>query len=180
MIERFRRYWRTYKLKVLGASIEDTIQSKSSFFEGIPKGLSCKRSIFLEYGATLKISGPNVQKGQLSIGSHFYLNNHSIIDCHYQIKIGERVSIGPLCFIADFDHDTDLHIQGTHNRPINKFGRIKIGDDVWIGAQSVILKGVSIGHGAVIAAGSIVTKDVDPFSLVAGNPAKFIKHLKSI
>jgi maltose O-acetyltransferase len=54
---------------------------------------------------------------------------------------------------------------------------ITIGNDVWIGGHSTILPGVTIGDGAVIAAGSVVTKDVSPRSLVAGNPAKVMKHI---
>jgi acetyltransferase-like isoleucine patch superfamily enzyme len=55
---------------------------------------------------------------------------------------------------------------------------IIIEDHVWISFNSIILKGVTIGKGAIIAAGSVVTKDVAPFTLVAGNPAKLIKHLQ--
>ncbi|TJX23643.1 MAG: CatB-related O-acetyltransferase [Mesorhizobium sp.] len=51
-----------------------------------------------------------------------------------------------------------------------------VGNDVWIGSRAIILSGVKIGHGAVIAAGSIVTKDVEPYALVGGNPAKLIKR----
>ena len=54
---------------------------------------------------------------------------------------------------------------------------ITIGDDVWIGCNSIILKGVKIGNGSIVAAGSVVTKSVPPFSLVAGNPAKIVKEL---
>jgi maltose O-acetyltransferase len=54
---------------------------------------------------------------------------------------------------------------------------ITIGDDVWIGGHSTVLPGVKIGDGAVIAAGSVVTKDVEPCALVAGNPAKVKKHI---
>ena len=53
---------------------------------------------------------------------------------------------------------------------------INIGSDVWIGSNSVILKGVSIGEGAIIAAGAVVTKDVQPYTIVGGCPAKFIKN----
>ena len=53
--------------------------------------------------------------------------------------------------------------------------KVVIGDDVWIGANAVILPGVTIGEGSVIAAGSIVNKDVEPFSIVGGVPAKVIK-----
>ncbi|MNW06569.1 putative acetyltransferase [compost metagenome] len=68
--------------------------------------------------------------------------------------------------------DTDYHqIEGTvSTKPI------VIGDEVWIGCKSIILKGVTIGNGAVVAAGSVVTKDVEPYTLVAGIPAKVIKR----
>jgi hypothetical protein len=54
-------------------------------------------------------------------------------------------------------------------------GDIIIGNDVWIGAKSTIMSGVKIGHGAIVAAGAVVTKDVQPYSVVGGNPAKHIK-----
>ncbi|PTD94248.1 hypothetical protein C9439_03990 [archaeon SCG-AAA382B04] len=55
-------------------------------------------------------------------------------------------------------------------------GKIDIGCDVWVGADSTILGGVNVGHGAIIGADSVVTKDVEPYSIVAGNPAKHIKY----
>ena len=55
-------------------------------------------------------------------------------------------------------------------------GKIKIEDEVWIGANVTILSGVTIGKGAIIAAGSVVTKDVPPYSIVGGNPAKIIRY----
>jgi maltose O-acetyltransferase len=56
---------------------------------------------------------------------------------------------------------------------------IKIGNNVWINFNSIILKGVTIGDGSIIAAGAVVTKDIPPFVMVAGNPARIIKHLDS-
>ena len=55
-------------------------------------------------------------------------------------------------------------------------GDITIGSDVWIGAKSTIMSGVRIGHGSIVAAGSLVTKDVEPYSVVGGNPAKHLKY----
>jgi acetyltransferase-like isoleucine patch superfamily enzyme len=54
---------------------------------------------------------------------------------------------------------------------------VYIDDDVWIGAMSIILKGVTIGEGAIVGAGSVVTKDVPPWAIVAGNPAKIIREI---
>ena len=58
------------------------------------------------------------------------------------------------------------------------YGKTIIEDDVWIGARSIILPGRKIGEGSIVAAGSVVTKDVEPFSIVGGNPAKLIKFRK--
>jgi acetyltransferase-like isoleucine patch superfamily enzyme len=55
-------------------------------------------------------------------------------------------------------------------------GDIRIGNDVWIGAKATIMSGVNIGHGSIVAAGSLVTKDVEPYSIVGGNPAKHLKY----
>lgn len=101
---------------------------------------------------------------------------------------GSRVSVGA------FSHPTDLltvHEVGYRNTAqlygdtvltsdsesymLAQSGSTRIGNDVWIGDNSVIIKGVEIGNGAIIAAGSIVTKNVAPFSIVAGNPARYIR-----
>lgn len=91
------------------------------------------------------------------------------------ITIGNRVLLGFGCKL----------ISGNHVIPPDKghiFGAgydrkpISIGDDVWIGANCVVVAGVSVGEGAVLAAGSIVTKDVEPFSIVGGVPAKVIRY----
>ena len=55
---------------------------------------------------------------------------------------------------------------------------IRIGDDVWIGAGAIILPGVTIGEGAVVGAGAVVTKDIPPFAIVVGNPAKIIRYIE--
>ncbi len=77
--------------------------------------------------------------------------------------------------LAGGNHGTAISDVPMYYQPYTSKG-ISIGDDVWIGANSVIVDGVSVGSGSIIAAGSIVIKDVEPLSLVAGNPAKFIKH----
>ncbi len=124
-------------------------------------GRHCR--LFFGVGFYLRGSGARVE-----IGAHTYLNRRTEITCH------ERVSIGEHCAIAwDVSiMDTDAHTFSgqPHTAPVT------IGDHVWIGARAVILKGVTIGEGAVVAAGSVVTKDVPPGVLVGGNPARVIRE----
>ncbi len=106
---------------------------------------------------------------------------------------GTRLVIGKYCSIAD---DTKILLGGEHQLdwvttyPFSSFmkeareikghprskGHVIIGNDVWIGNGSTILSGVAIGNGAVIGAGSVVTKSVDPYAIVAGNPARTIRY----
>jgi acetyltransferase-like isoleucine patch superfamily enzyme len=109
-----------------------------------------------------------VEGAHLSLGGG-YANNGAAIVCFKEITIGRDVAIGPEVFIRD----SDSHVISGSGRSSTE--PIRIGDRVWIGARAVILKGVTIGDGAIVAAGSVVTKDVAPGTLVAGVPAKFIR-----
>ncbi|MCD7796026.1 MAG: sugar O-acetyltransferase [Alistipes sp.] len=90
------------------------------------------------------------------------------------ITLGENVLVGPKVNIITINHDPDPENRSaTYGRPV------VIGDNVWIGINSTILPSVSIGCGAIIGANSVVTKDVPPMTVVAGNPARIIKTLKN-
>lgn len=98
-------------------------------------------------------------------------------------------SIGKFCSIAD---DVKIYVTGEHNynwvstynfseifecKPcISKKGNVEIGNDVWIGDGAIILSGVKIGDGAIIGAKAVVVKDVEPYSIIVGNPAKLLKY----
>ncbi|CUX51511.1 acetyltransferase-like isoleucine patch superfamily enzyme [Agrobacterium tumefaciens] len=108
-----------------------------------------------------------VQSGaRLTLGSGF-ANRHSWISCGCEITIGDEVFIADQVIIRDWDGHSIV------GRPEN--APIRIGNHVWIGMRAVILKGVTIGDGAVVAAGAIVTRDVPAGAVVAGNPARVIK-----
>lgn len=102
--------------------------------------------------------------GELAIGKGAYLNRNVEIIAQESVRIGGNVKIGWDVVIMD----TDLH--GHSGRPAYA-KPVVIEDDVWIGCRAVILKGVRIGAGAIIAAGAIVTKDVPPLAVVAGPSA---------
>ncbi len=88
---------------------------------------------------------------------------------HYQIKTGSDVSIGPEASILTLGHDPQS------SEFADKGGDVIIGDRAWIAYRAIILPGVTIGEGAVVGAGSVVTKNVEAYTIVAGNPARLIK-----
>jgi acetyltransferase-like isoleucine patch superfamily enzyme len=103
---------------------------------------------------------------RLRLGSGFF-NNGSLVVCGTEITIGDNCMFGEQVVIRDDDsHEIDGH---PRRAPIT------IGDNVWVGMRAIILKGVTIGDGAVVAAGSVVTKDVPPGALVGGVPARVIR-----
>ena len=121
----------------------------------------------------------------VSVGKYTYGQLQILAtDERYQCKIGRFCSLGPnSVFVLQADHSMHylstfpfkVKVLGEKNEALSK-GDIVVEDDVWIGCNCTILSGVRIGRGAVIAAGAVVTKDVAPYSIVGGNPAKHIKY----
>jgi maltose O-acetyltransferase len=121
-------------------------------------------------------AGTSVQMGcrflngrKVFLGKRNVVNHGCLFDGRrYIIRVGDDVSIGPEAAILTVGHDPqspDFADQG---------GEVNIGNRVWIAYRAIILPGVTIGEGAVIAAGAVVTKDVAPFVIVAGSPARKI------
>lgn len=111
-------------------------------------------------------------KAKLKLGHDTSINENTRIMVNSYIEIGDNS-------IISFDVnilDSDQHKIFIENQEIENTKPIIIGKNVWVGSRATILKGVTIGDGAIIASGSIVTKDVPPKTLVAGNPAKIIKE----
>lgn len=109
-------------------------------------------------------TGPS---GTLRIGDGVRINYGSSIAAHGAVTIGDRVRIGPYVMIVDTDfHDPYVRTRRPAASPV------VIEDDVWIGAKASVLKGVTIGRGAIVGVGAVVTRSVEPFTVVAGVPAK--------
>ena len=102
----------------------------------------------------------------------------STICCMKKVTIGEYVGLGANVKVFDNDfHSTNPYLRKYDNNTNIACEEIMIDDFAWIGADSIILKGVHIGYGAVIGAGSVITSDVPPLTIFAGNPAKYIKNV---
>ena len=134
------------------------------------------------------------ESGVIEIGSNTFVGGGQFI-CIEGIKIGNDVLISWGCTFIDNDaHSLDWELRkddvadwkrGVDENAVGKYKkwqnvnrkRIIVEDKVWIGFNVIVLKGVTIGEGAVVGAGSVVTKDVPPYTMVAGNPAKVVKNL---
>ncbi|MEQ8470495.1 MAG: acyltransferase [Marinoscillum sp.] len=110
--------------------------------------------------------------GALIVGNYSRINGVHI-SVKQSVIIGRNVRIGPYSLIMDSDfHDIN------HRECSGKSKSIEINDDVWIASNVTILKGVKIGEGSIIAAGAVVTRSVEPYTMVGGVPARPIKSLK--
>ncbi|MGC4030167.1 MAG: acyltransferase [Tepidisphaeraceae bacterium] len=134
----------------------------------------------LERNSSLETSGPysffagasvHVHEGAtLSLGGGGFMNLESRVACYSKIEIGENTFIGEQVMLRDSDNHIVNHSGYMMTAPIS------IGSHVWIGSRSTILKGVTIGDGAIVAAGSVVVRNVPAASLVGGVPARVLRE----
>ena len=118
------------------------------------------------------------RKNEINIGENFFMGHQ----CHLgaNANIGKNVMFASCVALVGGDHkfdDIDVPMRFAGR---DTFKTITIEEDVWVGHGAIILKGVHISQGAVIAAGAVVTKDVAPYAIVGGNPAKFIRERKRL
>jgi acetyltransferase-like isoleucine patch superfamily enzyme len=120
----------------------------------------------------------------VSIGRNTFVGN-SLLVCAEKIEIGDDVLVSWGCTIVDHNsHSPSWHQRQNDVREAHvgkkdwtnvKTGAVTIGNKAWLGFNTIVLKGVVVGEGSIVGAGSVVTKDVEPYTMVGGNPAKFIK-----
>lgn len=110
----------------------------------------------------------------LHIGDRTLINYGSSIGATQLVRIGERCNIGTHCILIDNDFHS---LEPERRDEVPPSAPIVLRDNVWLGARVIVLRGVTIGEGSVVAAGSVVTRDVEPRSLVGGVPAKLLRRL---
>ena len=134
-----------------------------------PQNISIGSSCVINAGVILQ----SCEEGEIVIGDNLSLNtNVQIGSSSGKIHIGNNVLIGPNVVLRAADHGISRYYAIQRQPHIG--GVITVEDDVWIGANAVILRNVKLGRGCVVAAGSVVTKDVEPYSIVGGVSAKKI------
>lgn len=137
---------------------------------------------FADYGDHVSLGhGGDFIPSHIHCGHHVHIGPHaSFMASIAHIYIGNYVTFGPFVTIRGGNHRTDVigkhvyEVKDDEKLPENDKDVI-IEDGVWVGCNVIILKGVTIGKGAIVGAGAVVTKDVPPYSVVCGNPAKVIK-----
>ncbi len=118
-------------------------------------------------------------RSRISIGDRTYLGHRVVLRAGTEIAIGRDVLIASGALLSgDPGHPTDPVARRTEAAPRESLGRIVVGDDVWLAYNATVLGNVRIGEGAIVGAGAVVVEDVPPYSVVAGNPAKVVKHLR--
>lgn len=136
-----------------------------------PRNIRIDDEVVIKDGA--RICSCN-EKAMISIGKRTTVGYHNFIFASQSIEIGDDCLIAPFVYIVDSNHsikkETNINTQPNQTKPI------KIGNGVWIASNVTILMGVTIGDGAVIAANSVLNKDVNPFEIWGGSPAKKISE----
>lgn len=118
---------------------------------------------------------------EMILGNDISIGEYSHITCSRRIEIADGLLTGRFVLITDNAHGANLPEElstAPLSRKVSSPGPVTIGRNVWIGDKATILPGVTIGDGSVIAANSVVTKDVPPFSVAAGCPARVVKTIK--
>lgn len=131
------------------------------------------KNVFIDYGVYFRFPSKVMLDDEITVGygTKFFPSFHNKLSL---IHICSNVRIGPNVSFNAAGHDYRyLHLPDVG-------GGITVNKNVWIGANSVVLQNVTIGEGAVVASGSVVTKDVEPYTIVGGIPAKFIKKREVI
>ncbi|QKD13837.1 acyltransferase [Mesorhizobium sp. NZP2077] len=174
-VYRIRRYLKgsifTLVWRVRGIKIADRVSVL-----GMPPHIAGKGGI--EIGSRVSFRGFGSRswfhvsgKGKLAIGSRSFINSGVMIDAALRVSIGKNCLIGDCVVIQDSNYHEIDEGSGVKTKAV------LIGDNVWIGRNSIILPGVELGDHSVIGAGSVVTKSVPARSLVAGNPARILREV---
>lgn len=166
------QFMRIMWLLLLGMKIGKHTQI-STLFINWPHQVSLGNNCILENNIHIKFDGIWQPGPSIILHDDVFIGNHCEFNISKGIKIGRQTMIASGCKFIDHDHGTALSESMNLQRPI--VAPITIGEEVWMGVNCVVLKGVTIGKGAVIAAGSVVVRDVGAYEIVGGIPAKLIK-----
>ena len=164
-------FWNMSDLKHLGNDV--VIEDGTLIFH--PENISIGNKVYIGHQTILK----GYYKGEMNISDGTWIGQHCFFHSAGNIFIGKSVGIGPYVKILTSNHqelNSDIPVM---SNPL-EFAPVYIYDGADIGIGAIILPGVTIGEGAIIGAGAVVTSDVEPYSVYAGVPARFLRNRKAI
>lgn len=171
MLENLRDAVTTWRVKRVVASYGDNFRARNPGYLFLGRGAEVHvgNNVLLERKVRFSVA----DNARIFIGDDTYVSDYTHLLAVKEIRIGKGCSISWNVLFMD----TSSHPLGVSGEvPTTRIGPIIVQDHVWIGCRAVILKGVTIGEGAIIANNAIVTKDVPPRTMVAGNPARVIRE----
>ena len=149
----------------------------NTYLHACPKGIEIGENTIVMHGAVLHVYNfRGMPQSGIKIGRDSLIGEYCVIRGQGGVTIGDRVYTSPFTQLLSVNHVFDDPTRPFVDQGITAQG-IVIEDDVWLGAGAVITDGVRVGHHSVVAAGAVVTKDVAPYSIMAGVPARFIKKV---
>jgi acetyltransferase-like isoleucine patch superfamily enzyme len=149
--------------------IDETVKIRNPEYISVGNNVQFYHGVYIETG--------NNEESFIEIGDNSHFAPYTILYGHKGLKIGSGVCVGAHVIIATHGEGYQRTDMPMYQQPMSG-APIIIKDDVWICANSVITAGIKIGKGSIIGAGSVVTKDIQPFSVVGGVPAKLIRKRK--
>lgn len=126
---------------------------------------------------SVKCSGNESYAGRIRLGDRVFLNTRCNLTAAFGIDVGRDVAFGPNVFVCDFDHGYEQPGMSRLATPVRSKGPIVLGERCWVGANVSITSGVTLGHDCVVGANSVVTHSFPPYTILAGVPARALRHL---
>ncbi len=174
VIEGGKSRWRNVYYRTLGVKLHGYVWMRHIEIPRNFADIEIESPCALDRGVILLATGEPLPHPKIHIGANTYINRRTFLDAILSLTIGKNCGIGPNCYITDHDHGHDPTLAPLEQPMIAK--STQIGDCVWLGANVIILKGVTIGDRTIVGAGSVVTHDLPPNAIAVGVPAKVIKH----
>ena len=165
----FGDYLRAAWWRIRGARIAAKVRVSRGCEVTWLAGLGIGTRSVLEPGVVMKLVS---SRARLEVGEHVFIGRDTQFDIEGELSIGDGTLIAPGCFVTDHNHGIAAGAMMWQQHCVQK--AVRIGADVWLGAKVIVLPGVTIGDGAVVAAGAVVTRNVDPMTIVAGVPARSV------
>jgi acetyltransferase-like isoleucine patch superfamily enzyme len=163
-------YLRASWLRLCGARFARRVRIGKGFDAMRARGLEFGSRTVVEAGVAVKLASASAS---MTTGEHVFVGRGCIFDLTGRLEIGDGALLAPGCFVTDHNHGiaagSPIWRQPCLHEPV------RIGAGAWLGARVVVLPGVTIGDGAVVAAGAVVTRDVAPNAIVGGVPARLLR-----